>query len=236
MAAYNGERFLREQLQSILAQLGLADEVVVCDDGSTDGTVSLLESVRDPRLKIERHERNLGLFPAISRALTRASGDILFLSDQDDVWMPHKTLTVLGVFRDEPAVTLVLSDATVIDAGGREVASSYVGLPPGTGSGTWRAVRSIAKNRYLGGAIAFRRSMLRVCLPIPAAVPMHDMWIGILNDLYGKTYYVPEPLIAYRRHDRNVTRSSRAGIGQIAVWRWRLVRELIRRARTLRRQ
>ena len=236
MTSFNGERFVREQIESVLLQLREGDELVLTDDASTDGTRAVVEALRDPRLKAEWRLANAGLFATLTRSLSRATGDILFLCDQDDVWKPGKVEKVLDVFRQEPSVTLVLTDAEVIDAQGRHVADSYLHLPRGAGDGMARSLRSIVKNRYLGGAIAIRKSGLAVCLPIPPSVPMHDMWIGILNDLYGRTYYLPEPLLAYRRHDRNTTRPTRGSLKQILVWRYRLVRELLRRASEIRRR
>jgi Glycosyl transferase family 2 len=236
MTSFNGERFVREQLESVLGQLREGDEVVLTDDASTDGTRAVVEGLRDPRIKAEWRQRNVGLFETLTRSLSRAEGDILFLCDQDDVWKPDKVEKILNVFREEPGVTLVLSDAEVIDGEGRHVLDRYLHLPSGMGDGTARALRSIVKNRYLGGAIAVRRRSLEFCLPIPPSAPMHDMWIGILNDVYGRTYYLPEPLLAYRRHDRNTTAPRRGSPRQILLWRYRLVRELWRRMRELRRR
>ena len=232
MTSYNGDRYIGEQLGSILAQLSDRDEVVLCDDASTDGTRAAVESVRDSRLKVEWNPVNVGVFETLTRSLRRASGDVLFLADQDDVWKPGKVAKTMSVFESRPDVTLVLSDAEVIDDRGNRTADRYLNLPAGEGNGFWRALRSIVKNRYLGAAMAFRRETLGDVLPIPRVVPMHDMWIGILSDLRGRTYYLPEPLIDYRRHDRNVTKP-RSGLRQILVWRYRLVTQLARRLREL---
>jgi glycosyltransferase involved in cell wall biosynthesis len=233
MTSYNGARYIAEQLETILGQLSDRDELILSDDASTDGTRAVVESVNDPRLKAAWNSPNVGLFETLTRSLERASGDIIFLADQDDVWKPGKVEKMMDVFESRPAVTLVLSDAEVIDGRGERVAGLYLRLPAGEGNSRLRALRSIAKNRYLGAAMAFRRSVLDYCLPIPARVPMHDMWIGILNDLYGKTFYLPEALIAYRRHSGNVTKPTRSGLPQILAWRYRLVLELARRAREI---
>jgi glycosyltransferase involved in cell wall biosynthesis len=232
MTSFNGVRYIDEQLESILVQLSDRDEVVLCDDASTDGTRAAVESVRDPRLRADWNPVNVGLFETLTRSLRRATGDVLFLADQDDIWRPGKVAKMMSVFESRPDVTLVLSDAEVIDARGDRTADRYLNLPAGEGNGFLRALRSVVKNRYLGAAMAFRREMLGDFLPIPPMVPMHDMWIGILSDLRGRTYYLPEPLIGYRRHDRNVTKP-RSGLRQILVWRYRLVTQLARRLREL---
>lgn len=231
MTSYNGARYIGPQLESILSQLDERDEVVLADDASTDGTRAVVETIRDPRLKAIWNPVNAGLFENLTLALERASGDVVFLADQDDVWKPSKVETVMRVFETMPEVSLVLSDAEVIDSRGTRVADRYLRLPAGSGSGLVRGLRSIVKNRYLGAAMAFRRQVLSYCLPIPPRAPMHDMWIGILNDVYGRTYYLPEALIGYRRHGANVTKPTRSGIAQILVWRYRLVGELIERIR-----
>jgi glycosyltransferase involved in cell wall biosynthesis len=235
MATYNGERFIHEQLQSILGQLEIDDEVVIVDDASTDGTVRSVEEFRDKHIRIIRQDRNCGVLQTFERALKEAEGEIIFLADQDDVWRGDKVEKVKRMFQTHADLSLVLSDCAIIDAKGEVVATTRFKsgrFHPG-------ALHNIARNSYLGCSMAFRRSILEYCLPFPADIPMHDMWIGILNQLVSKNGYIDEPLMCYRRHDRNSSPGKHASVAQMIRWRLALVKNLIlryRRAALFRRQ
>jgi glycosyltransferase involved in cell wall biosynthesis len=223
MAVYNGADFLIPQIESILNQRRPVDELLIVDDASHDQTPSILCHVRDSRVRVQRNVRNMGVLAAFERALRSSSGSIVFLSDQDDVWFLQKVDAVMSVFCNNPDVTLVVTDASVIDEKGTKVSDSFYSI---RGNFTGGVVHNLIKNKYLGCTMAFRRRMLDYFLPIPADVPMHDMWFGLLNKLYGKVYFINEPLMAYRRHDRNASPSKRASLGTMMSWRWRLVRNI----------
>jgi glycosyltransferase involved in cell wall biosynthesis len=225
MAVYNGSAYLLPQMQSILEQLRPNDEVVVVDDASQDNSAELLRNFSDSRVRVFCNDHNLGVFASFEKAMRLAQGNLLFLSDQDDLWLSGKVDKILEVFSLNPAVTLVASDAQVIDESGFLVADSFFGRRGRFASGVFH---NLIKNKYLGCTLAFRRSMLQHFLPIPNDVPMHDMWIGLINDIYGKTHYIDQPLIAYRRHGKNVSPSVGAPVVQRLVWRWRLVKNLLR--------
>lgn len=226
MATYNGERYVATQLHSILSQLGADDEVVVVDDASTDRTLDVVASLRDGRVRVLRNDRNAGVFATFERALAATRGEVVFLSDQDDVWLPGKVREVLGRFERDPSVVLVLSDAEVIDEAGQVTQPSFMalrgGFKPGFGA-------TLVRNRYLGCTMALRRSLLSTVLPIPRDVPMHDMWVGSLAVLQGRVDYIDRPLVQYRRHGGNVSPSQRQSIGQMLRWRWNLLRNVMRR-------
>jgi hypothetical protein len=112
----------------------------------------------------------------------------------------------------------------------------YVPMSAQRANGTLRALRNVAKNTYLGCALVFRRTMLAYILPIPSDVPMHDMWIGIINDLYGRTFHLDLPLLDYRVHDRNTTTPMvRGRLIEVARRRWRLIKPLLQRLRDVKR-
>jgi glycosyltransferase involved in cell wall biosynthesis len=223
MATYNGATYIERQLRSILCQLAPADEVILVDDGSTDATLEVVKRMGDGRIKIYRNDFNEGIIRTFERSLHQASGDVIFLSDQDDIWYPEKVKRFMEVFGGRPDVTLVLSDAKIINDADEVIAESYLETRGGFSSGIWH---NIIKNKYLGCTMAFRRSMLNMFLPIPRDVPMHDVWIGCINSIYGKSCLLNAPLMGYRRHQYNATPSRRRGIAQILVGRWRLVKNL----------
>src|SRR4030067_2862949 len=126
VAVYNGAAYLQPQMHSILAQLRATDEVVVVDDASQDNSAELLRDLSDARVRVHRNERNLGALGSVERAIRLAQGDILFLSDQDDLWLPGKVEKILEAFSLNPEVTLVASDAKVIGESGWVGAGSFV--------------------------------------------------------------------------------------------------------------
>jgi len=226
MATYNGERYVAQQITSILDQIGPDDELIISDDASSDSTVDIIDALGDPRIRLYRNTTNVGIIRNFDQALRFCQGDTIFLSDQDDIWRHDRIKKTMDIFRKYPSVTLILADVDLIDLEGHFLHTKYLNLPSGMGNGLFRAFRNIIKNRYHGCAIAIRKTTLDYILPIPHDVPMHDMWIGILNDLYGKTYYIGEPLINYRRHERNVTTGRRAQFKQIFTWRIAIIKSV----------
>jgi glycosyltransferase involved in cell wall biosynthesis len=223
MATYNGAPYIERQLRSILSQLSQADEVILVDDHSSDATLDVAGRIGDVRVRIYRNDFNEGIIRTFELSLRHASGDIIFLSDQDDIWYPEKVRRFMEVFDEHPGVTLVLSDAKIINDADEVIAESYLESRGGFSSGIWH---NIIKNKFLGCTMAFRRSKMDMFLPIPKDVPMHDVWIGCINSIYGKTHLLNLPLMAYRRHQYNATPSKRRGIVQILAGRWKLVKNL----------
>ena len=223
MATYNGERYLPDQLDSILPQLRPEDELIIVDDASQDATCAIVGQLSDPRIRLIRNEANQGVLASFETALRHTTGEIIFLSDQDDVWHPEKVNRFLHVFETRPEITLAMSDAKLIDGDGRVISQSRIArrkFNPGV-------VSNVVKNSYLGCALAFRHSILRYCLPFPPSIPMHDMWIGILNELFGETAFLRESLISYRRHGHNASADKHGSYSQMLRWRMHLVFNLI---------
>jgi glycosyltransferase involved in cell wall biosynthesis len=204
MAAYNGERYITAQLLSILSQLAAEDEVIVVDDASTDGTRERVQSLQDGRIRLIEHSRNMGVSRTFEDAIRGASGMILFLSDQDDLWVADKVSTILQQFQDNPSVTLVASDAAPIDQGGNSISESYLA---GRGNFSPGLFANLIRNHYIGCTLAFRASLGSEFLPLPHRFDiLHDIWIGVRNSLArGQAVYIDRPLILYRRHPHTVT-------------------------------
>ena len=222
IATYNGSDFIRQQITSILEQALPIDEMIIVDDASVDRTVEVVRSFKDPRIQVFQNPKNIGVIRSFEKAIEHATGDIIFLSDQDDVWRPQKTMRFVQIFQD-PTITVAQSDAIVIDARGHVLETSYMKTRGGFVSGVFQ---NIYRSRYLGCTMAFRKEVLRYSLPFPKNIPMHDVWIGIVNAWYGKTAFINEPLIEYRRHEKNVS-----GPGQAAKriqWRAGLLVNLMK--------
>ncbi|MGB5369466.1 MAG: glycosyltransferase family 2 protein [Flavobacteriaceae bacterium] len=200
MATYNGEAFLKEQLDSILRQLSPQDELVISDDSSTDGTLKIIESYRDERIKTY-HSAHKNVIFNFENALRRATGEIIFLSDQDDIWKGNKVQRTLEKLNE---CTLVFSNAYVFK--GNDLNEDVLLYERRDVVGFFR---NLYKNNYIGATMAFKAELLQVALPFPKQLPMHDIWLGLLAEITGKTDYIPEPLIYYRRHSNNVSTTGR---------------------------
>jgi GT2 family glycosyltransferase len=225
MAAYNGEKYIAAQLQSILSQLGAEDEVIVVDDGSTDGTREQVRSLKDGRIRLLDHDRNLGVSHTFEDAIRAASGDILFLSDQDDLWAADRVSAVLRAFQLFPDVDIVASDAVLIDENDAPIGSSYYAQRGKFRSGV---LANIVRCSYLGCTMVFRGRICARILPFPTGADvLHDLWIGASNALAGgKTVYIDRPLVRYRRHADNFTGNRRLTTGRQIRIRWALCRSL----------
>jgi glycosyltransferase involved in cell wall biosynthesis len=207
MAVFNGERYLEEQLRSILLQLASDDEVVIVDDFSSDRSVELISRMNDSRINLTRNDANLGPTPSFERAISLAKGKYIFLSDQDDIWSPCKVATVSRIF-ESTASLVVVSDARVVDARRNIVRESLYGLR-GSRPGFWR---NLYKNGFVGCCMAFRCEVKSFLLPFPARVGMHDEWIGLCSSIAGDVAFIAQHLIEYRRHETNVTHFSHGSV------------------------
>lgn len=207
LCTYNGERFLPQQLSSIRQQSTLPEEVVACDDGSTDRTVAILRefaaSVLFP-VRIFENQKNLGYAANFEQAIRTCEGDLIALSDQDDIWHPHRLERSRHEFTDNPEVGLVFSDADVIDdEGNRFGATLWKRL--GFAGGRKRELLAgnfvvLAKYRFITGAtLMFRASLRPHILPIPSGW-IHDEWIAMMAPAFSDMRPIDQPLIRYRLH------------------------------------
>lgn len=210
MITYQGEKYIREQLDSILACLLEEDEIVISDDGSGDGTRAIIAEYmqKDARIRLIEGPRK-GVKANVENALRACEGRYLFLADQDDVWMPEKVEKVLRELW-KPEVGLVVHDAIVMDGECKEVILDSFYSLKGSGAGV---VKNIWRNTYIGCCMAFKRELLEEVLPIPSYIEMHDQWIGVINDkLKRGTTFLPDVLIKYRRHGDNASGMSHYGV------------------------
>lgn len=198
LASYNGEKFIREQILSILAQLSEEDELIVSDDGSTDHTLEILESIPDNRICIYHNAMNKGVIGNFENALNKATGDCIFLSDQDDLWLPDKKQKMQQLLA---SYDLVVSDCKIVDGDNKILVESFF-QQFGSGPGFRK---NFIKNTYLGCCMAFRKELLKYVLPFPADIAMHDIWIGLNAEIRGSTYFTESPLLLYRRHGANAS-------------------------------
>ena len=197
MATHNGERFIRRQMETILAQLAPDDEVVISDDSSTDGTLEVIRSFADTRIRLFTGNTFFSPTFNFENALRQARGDIIVLADQDDIWLDGKVAVIRERFAQKTTGPyLIALDGYVVDEA-EQVTDESIFARLNVGTGFWR---NVFDNRYLGCCLAFSRDLLTAALPFPRRIPMHDMWLGQLCALVGKTEFVPVKTIRYRRH------------------------------------
>ena len=225
MSVKNGAKYLEEQVMSILPQLGAMDELVACDNGSTDGSVGILKSFQDPRIKIIKAP-GVGVVESFEHALMNCTGELIYLADQDDIWSPNK-ISVMSQCLEE--YDLVVCDCTMIDDTQRVQVKSFFELN-GSGKGF---VKNLIRNSYMGCCMAFRRAVLNKALPFPRAISMHDYWLGLVAEVHFKTLFLQEPLLWHRKHSNNHSttgrRSSQPYARRISQ-RIRLLGNLVQRA------
>ena len=216
MASYNGSKYIGVQLESILKQLGTDDELVIVDDASIDNTVEIIRNFNDLRIKLYINQFNIGVVPTFNRALLLTTGELIFLSDQDDRWYDNKIHTVHNIFSTQP-VDLIVHDA-VVTKGGIIIIRSLFAFR----NSSPNYAKNIISNTYTGCCMAFKREILNKILPIPTKSGVfHDAWIGILAKYYGyKVLFVNVPLIEYNRHDQNVSTFKRRNVIYILMDRF----------------
>lgn len=208
MATYNGDKYLRQQLDSILEQSYQHFELIVVDDSSTDTTLNILNeyAVLDARIHVFPAENNLGLVTNFERGLKLAKGNFIALSDQDDIFRQDKIEVLLTEFKNNPDRDLAISDLALIDENGHEIAQSmwhYQRLNPQQGKPFHRLLYS---NFATGCAMMFRRRLLNIALPFPPDCLVHDWWLAVASasSKAGGICLVNKHLTYYRQHESNV--------------------------------
>lgn len=222
LCTYNGQKYLQTQIDSILNQTEKIDEIIICDDQSTDSTHSILNTYQEknPNLfKIFINEKQLGSSKNFEKALNIASGDFIFFSDQDDIWVPEKVKTTLKVFEENPMAEGVFSNAELIDEN-NNILLDNISL--------WDSVCFfeskipkpinlyrilILKGNYVTGAtLCIKKSVKDFCLPfnITEKTFLHDEWLAYLLSKRNTLFYSSKKLIHYRIHN-----NQQVGLGNI---------------------
>lgn len=199
LASYNGEKYIKNQIESILINLSSSDELIISDDGSTDNTINIIKEFNDSRILIVDGPRN-GIVQNFENAISYCNGDYVFLSDQDDIWEPNKVQVVCDCFKRNNYI-LIQHDASIIGSDNEVLWNSFFEKRKvKTG-----IVKNLIKNSYHGCCIAFDRKLIKEILPMPQYIYLHDEWIGLVAELNGKTFFLREKLMRYRRHSENTS-------------------------------
>lgn len=203
IASYNGQRFIKDQIISILNQLDITDEIIISDDNSNDNTLRIIEEINDERIKITHHIPPVDVPSYIKatlnfeNALKHAKGDYIFLSDQDDVWCENKVEIMMKYLKC--GYDYVVSDAYVTDADLHVVSDTR--FIKGENVHRNKFLALVLATPYQGSCAAFNRKVLEKALPFPKGIQSHDRWIGNVAAFYYKHIIIPDKLIYYRRHE-----------------------------------
>ncbi len=224
MATYNGEKYIKEQIESILNNMTENDELIISDDGSTDNTIQIIKKYQsqDERIKLIEGPKK-GVKQNFANAIENTKGKYIFLSDQDDIWMEDKMNKILKKFKD--GYTVITHDANVINENKEKIINSFFEYRK-SGKGI---IKNIWKNTYIGCCMAFDSNIKKYILPIPNNIEMHDQWIGIIGEIKGKSYFLKDKLINYRRHEDNVSQMKHYGLFKMIKNRFILIVELIKK-------
>jgi len=225
MATYNGEKYIKEQLDSILMQLSSDDEVIISDDSSSDSILQVISSYNDDRIKIYEKQKFRSPIFNFENAIQRASGDIIVLSDQDDIWKENKVKIIRESFKNKnQSIKLKMYNGDCINSSGKiikenlfECINQREGL-----------VNNIIKNTFIGCNIAFTKTLCDIVLPFPKDIPMHDSWLGCCAYIFGEVEFVDKKIFSYRFHENNFT-GAKTSFFEKLKWRCRLIKNLLKR-------
>lgn len=224
LTTYNGELYIKQELDSIIPQLENNDEIIISDDGSTDNTLNIIKSYNDPRIKLYQGPKQ-GIKKNFENAIKKCNGDIIFLADQDDVWLENKLNVIKKEFEDNPDLSLIVHDNYMVDTNLNKICDSFFKFR-NVKSGL---INNLIKNSFIGCCMAFKKNVVKDILPIPEHSPMHDQWIGLEVTIKGKVKFIDDKLILYRRHDNNNSCFKRNNIFVMIKNRIYLVHHLILR-------
>src|ERR1051326_3404755 len=210
LCTYNGTVYLKEQLESIAAQTRTPDELVISDDQSTDDTLRMIvefAATVDFPVRLSVNESNLGTAKNFEKAISLCRGDVILLSDQDDVWHNDKLESVERIFAAKPQLSLVFSNAELVDEALRGFDETLFDLVD-FNDRKQRLVKSgrvldvqLRENLVCGCTVAFRANLKELILPISSEGPLvHDGWIMLLIAAVGEIDFINRPLLKYRQH------------------------------------
>lgn len=195
LASYNGEKYLPPQIDSILSQLKEGDELLVSDDGSNDLSLNILKSYGD-KIRIVASDRVGGVVPNFERVISAALGDIITLSDQDDIWLEGR---IESIRHEMNNCDLLISNGEVVNSDLKSKnldVFDFVGFRPGF-------IKNFLKNSYVGCCMSFRRDLLPIILPFPPRIAWHDWYIALVAELFFNCKKDERKMFLFRRHSSN---------------------------------
>jgi len=218
IATYNGECFVVQQLHSILQQLSSTDEIIIVDDCSTDNTVNRILEMADKRINLYLNENNIGFVKSFEKSLKFASKEIVFLSDQDDIWENDKVKEIMQYFEIKN-YDFVVHNASVVDGNGLILKKQWFTKSLGSNLFT----RHFINNHNMGCMMAFKNNFSNHLFPFPPFLESHDQWIGLNADMNGNhVKFLNKNLIQWFRHGNNASSMLRRSILKVILTRLKM--------------
>ncbi len=224
MAVYNGEKYLKEQLYSILNQLDENDEIIISYDKSSDKTLEIITEFAkfDNRITIVNGPC-LGVIKNFENAIKYCKNKYIFLSDQDDIWLENKIKIITDMFNKTNA-DVIIHDSIVIDEKNNTIYPSFFAFRHCKKG----VLYNIIHNSYIGCCMAMRNDFVKNIIPFPKNIPMHDQWIGLIANKKNSVEFINIPLLKYRRHSNNVSSFKHKDLFSMIRLRLNLIHALIK--------
>ncbi len=226
LCTYNGEKYIKEQVDSLLNQTYQNLEIIICDDSSKDNTALILQDFNDIRIKCFYNKQNMGLAKNKEQCMMKASGDFIASCDQDDIWMPNKIECLITNIGD---CTLIYSKSTIVD---EDLNIPNVDNNPILYKGNNYKVFWF-HNYVSGHTMLFKKSMLKHILPLPTKYVYPDHWISYICTANGSITYVDKSLVYYRQHSSQITKTQKNSFGLIGKLFYKIVKKDIKRRKEI---
>ena len=230
MAVCNGEKYLTDQISSILSQLGDDDELVITDDCSDDNSLGLILGICDERIHLFRNAQRLGHVKNFEKVISLAKGGYIFLSDQDDVWVEGRLSLFLAELIQVDTPILAVGDFIEVDENLLPIATALNRMHL---AGVKKRLFPISldiilgRSKFYGCCFAFNRALVRYILPFPPNIEAHDMYIGLVSGLLGSIVAINKITLKRRIHGKNLTPLKRRGFYPILISRYIYIKELL---------
>lgn len=211
MATYNGEKYIKEQIESIIKNLNAEDEVIIVDDKSKDKTVSIIKSYNDKRIVLIKNEKNLGVNKSFEIGINNCKNEYIFLADQDDIWIDGRVNKMLESLIENQK-SIVAGNQEFIDSFGKKIDYSTLELDMNDSEKKIKNMYRIFRGNayYTGCAMAFKRDIKNKILPFPNYIESHDLWIAKIGILENTIFHLQEKVLKRRIHGSNVSIGNRS--------------------------
>ena len=206
MATYNGEKYIKEQIESIIKQMNENDELIIVDDCSIDGTIHTIKEINDNRIKLYLNENNIGVNKSFERAINLSQNEFIFLSDQDDIWIDGRVDKMI-LELNKNNVEIVFGNSIYIDNNHQIIKFPVAPLKTNESTLKYENLIKIFAGRagYFGCALAFKKGYTKFILPFPNYIESHDLWIALSGILNGKCFHIEDNVLYRRIHGENAS-------------------------------
>ena len=209
LALYNGEEFIIDQVESILDELTENDELVIVDDYSTDNSYNFIKNISDSRINLTKNSQNLGINRTFQNAIKASSGDYIFLSDQDDIWIKGRVKTMIHALKKSNALLLVSNYKTLVN--NKENFRKSKIKEGGSKNILTNLNRIFFRNSgsYLGCVMLFKKEFVSFIIPFPNYIESHDLWIAMSAIIQKKIHHSENITLLRREHGNNFSLQKR---------------------------